>query len=117
MTNWLLANFSQNKPEAIERYKAFVDEGLGGPSIWSSLHKQIYLGNSAFVEEEQSLLNENQPLSENPSTQIKPVPVSLDNYCKKSRPQYRYLHDLPKWRMNVKINSDVFSLHYSTISG
>jgi putative transposase len=85
VTNWLLANFSQNKPEAIERYKQFVAQGLCGPSIWLSLHKQIYLGNSAFIEEVQSLINENQPLSEIPSTQIKPVPDSLDNYRAKNQ--------------------------------
>ncbi|MFQ3220579.1 MAG: hypothetical protein ACI96W_002950 [Paraglaciecola sp.] len=35
-TNWLMANFSQNKPEAIERFKHFVAEGVGELLIWSS---------------------------------------------------------------------------------
>jgi putative transposase len=118
VTNWLLANFSQNKPEAIERYKAFVAEGLGEPSIWSSLHKQIYLGNSAFVEEVQSLINENQPLSEIPSSQIKPVPDSLDNYRAKNQDRNTAIClAYQSGGYTLKEIATYFSLHYSTVSG
>ena len=41
-TDWLLAHFAQNKAEAIARYKQFIAQGKGHPSLWSSLRKQIY---------------------------------------------------------------------------
>ena len=68
-TNWLLANLSKNKEEAIEFYKLFVERGKDPLSIWFSLHNQIYLGSRKFLDTLQPIINDKHALSEIPSAQ------------------------------------------------
>jgi hypothetical protein len=84
-TDWRLTNFAQNKAEAIERYKQFIAQGKGQTSIWSSLRKQIYLGDQQFIDNMQRLIDEGHELSEFPSAQRKPVHETLDNYLASSQ--------------------------------
>ena len=46
----LLAQFARRRSTAIKRYARFVDEGLGSPSIWRQLQRQVFLGDPAFFE-------------------------------------------------------------------
>lgn len=48
-TRDLLSLFGNSQKEAVERYAKFVEAGIGGPSIWRNLNRQIYLGNDTFV--------------------------------------------------------------------
>jgi hypothetical protein len=79
-TDWLLANFSKNRAQAIERYKLFVAQGIGQPSLWSSLHKQVYLGSPEFSDNLQAKIDHEQDLSEIPSAQRRATPEPLDYY-------------------------------------
>jgi len=118
VTDWLLANFSKNKHEAIERYKQFVAQGTGGPSIWSSLHKQIYLGDQKFIDTLQSLIDEDQALSEIPSAQRKPTPDTLDHYLATSQDRNTAIcKAYQSGGYTLKEIGDYFALHYSTVSG
>ena len=47
--DWLLSQFARRRAEARRRYRQFVSEG--GPSVWSELRQQIYLGDETFVEQ------------------------------------------------------------------
>ena len=46
----LLAQFGTGRAQAVQRYAAFVAEGIGGESIWQHLNRQVFLGDDAFVE-------------------------------------------------------------------
>ena len=81
---WLLSLFAKRKSTAIERYIQFVAEGKGQVSPWSMLKNQIYLGSEDFVEQMQSLLDGEKELSEVPSSQMRPIPKTLDYYEKQS---------------------------------
>lgn len=48
-TAGLLAQFGVPHAEAVDRYKAFVAQGIGGDSIWRHLNRQVYLGDDRFV--------------------------------------------------------------------
>ncbi len=50
----LLAQFGTQRTQAVQRYAAFVAEGIGGESIWRHLNRQVFLGDDAFVERMQS---------------------------------------------------------------
>ena len=45
----LLAQFGDRKAIAVRRYADHVRAGVGLPSIWAHLNRQIYLGDDAFV--------------------------------------------------------------------
>jgi DNA-directed RNA polymerase specialized sigma24 family protein len=49
-TSAVLAAFSRNRLQARERYRRFVQEGIGAASIWSGLNRQVFLGDDGFVE-------------------------------------------------------------------
>jgi putative transposase len=118
LTDWLLANFAQNKAEAIERYKQFIDQGKGQPSLWSSLRKQIFLGDQQFIDNMQHLIDEDQELSEIPSAQIKPTPDTLDYYLATSEDRNTAIcKAYQSGGYTLKELGDYFTLHYSTVSG
>jgi REP-associated tyrosine transposase len=48
-TDGLLSQFGKRRAEARQRYRRFVQEGKGRPSIWSELRQQMYLGDEKFV--------------------------------------------------------------------
>jgi len=50
----LLAQFADERQEAVRCYVQFVAEGIGRGSIWQDLNRQIYLGDDAFVERMQA---------------------------------------------------------------
>jgi REP element-mobilizing transposase RayT len=54
VTDGLLSQFGEERGVARRRYRRFVMEGLGAPSIWQGLNRQIYLGDDRFVEEMQA---------------------------------------------------------------
>ena len=61
----LLAQFADERQEAVRCYVQFVAEGIGKGSIWQDLNRQIYLGDDAFVERMQTqcaLLGSDLPL-------------------------------------------------------
>jgi hypothetical protein len=49
-TDGVLGQFGAERPKAQARYAAFVDEGVGQPSVWEALRHQVFLGSEAFVE-------------------------------------------------------------------
>ena len=102
--DWLLAHFAQNKAEAIARYKQFIAQGKGHPSLWSSLRKQISLGD--------------QKLGEVPAAQRKSVQDTLDYYLATSQDRITAIcRAYQSGGYTLKQLGDYFTLHYSTVSG
>jgi hypothetical protein len=115
---WLLANFAQNKAEANECYKQFIAQGKDQPPIWSSLRKQICLGDQQFIDNMQRLIDEGQQLSEIPSAQRKPTPDTLDYYLATSEDRNTAIcKAYQSGGYTLKQLCDYFTLHCSTVSG
>jgi len=77
-TNWILGQFSQAKKRAEEEYKRFVADGVGGPSPWRDLQGQIWLGEKAFLEKMERII-ERENLEEVPLAQTIPSrPTKVD---------------------------------------
>ena len=70
-TNWILGQFSRAKKRAEEAYKRFVADGVGGPSPWRDLQGQIWLGEKAFLEKMERII-ERENLEEVPLAQTIP---------------------------------------------
>jgi putative transposase len=116
-TDWLLANFAKNKAEAIERYKQFIAQGKGQPLLWSSLRKQIYLGDQQFIDNMQRLIDDEKGLSEIPSAQRKPTPDTLDYYLATSVDRNSAIcKAYQSGGYTLKQLGDYFALHYQTVS-
>jgi len=49
-TEWILSQFGRSRKVAQEKYKTFVEEGIGKPGPWGKLRVQILLGDDTFVE-------------------------------------------------------------------
>ena len=57
-TEVLLGEFGKGRFQARRKYQQFVEEGMGGESIWKDLKGQIYLGDDDFVEQMRGKLGE-----------------------------------------------------------
>jgi hypothetical protein len=57
-TDVLLGEFGKGRFQARRKYQQFVEEGMGGESIWKDLKGQIYLGDDDFVEQMRGKLGE-----------------------------------------------------------
>jgi len=57
-TDVLLGEFGKSRFWARRKYQQFVEEGVGGESIWKDLKGQIYLGDDDFVEQMRGKLGE-----------------------------------------------------------
>jgi len=49
-TDWILAQFGEEREFAQRRYASFVASGVGKESVWQGLRHQIFPGSDAFVE-------------------------------------------------------------------
>ncbi|SFQ07989.1 hypothetical protein SAMN05216419_10579 [Nitrosomonas cryotolerans] len=63
-TNWVLSQFGKKRKQAITDYVNFVQAGVGLPSVWDSLRKQIFLGSEIFVYKMQRHMKSDQNISE-----------------------------------------------------
>jgi len=68
----LLARFSTNRNEAVQRYLHFVAEGIGQVPIWHNLSRQIFLGDDRFVARMQSIKQNPSPDVNIPKVQQRP---------------------------------------------
>jgi len=117
-TDWILAGFSRQKKRAVEKYKAFVAEGKSQPSPWQSLRNQVYLGDDAFVEKMQSLLDNGKELSEIPASQRRPAPKPLSHYEAYGRHRNdAIVSAYASGGYTLKEIGGYFGLHYTTVSG
>ena len=55
-TEWILRQFGKHHVE--QRYQEFVLAGIGGPSPWEHLRRQVLLGSDDFVANMEVLLSE-----------------------------------------------------------
>jgi hypothetical protein len=65
----ILGHFAQRRAVAQEKYRDFVQDGIGSGSIWEELEGQSLLGVEGFAEGLRHLLSEKQQIREIPKGQ------------------------------------------------
>jgi putative transposase len=113
--DWLLAQFSAHRNEAINGYKHFVQEGRGAHSPWLSLKHQAILGDDAFVEKFRDLRDTNE-LSEIPKTQRRPLSGALSIYSDRYPREEAMARAYFSGAYTMKEIGDFFGVHYVTVS-
>ena len=83
-TDGLLAAFGKRRADARRRYAAFVAAGVGQPSIWSALNRQVFLGDDAFVARMQRKASQSEDVNI-PRAQRRPPAPSLAAIARKHR--------------------------------
>jgi len=116
--SWILGQFNHNGAKAIEYYINFVREGVGQPSIWNDLRKQIYLGSDQFID---SMLEEidkdKKAVEEVPCLQRHAVSISLDEYCNQTKDRNEAIKAaFNSGGFTMKVIAEYFGLHYTSIS-
>lgn len=81
----VLAQFGARRAPARRRYGKFVQEGVGGASIWAGLRQQIYLGNEKFVTRMQAKLKGTVDKVNVPRVQRRAPPPPLEAFARHHR--------------------------------
>jgi REP element-mobilizing transposase RayT len=78
-TDWLLAQFSRHRADAIGNYIDFVRAGVGLPSIWEGLRAGLYFASDEFVAG-MTQPEARERIAEIPRLQRRPLAKSLSEY-------------------------------------
>jgi REP element-mobilizing transposase RayT len=116
--DWILSFFGERRLEAIERYRQFVAEGQGQPTLWRHLKGQVFLGRDEFVDEVLALIETDRELSEVPSSQRRPPPLDLSHYRRQNSNRNSAIYEAYRsGGYTMKELGEYFGLHYATVSG
>lgn len=123
--NWLeveglLAAFASRRRQAVERYIAFVREGMRQPSPWASLHAQIYLGSREFLAGMQQEIAQRNESIEVPHAQRRPIAEELTSYIAEATDRASRNAAIARayasGDYSMQAIADAFGLHISTVS-
>lgn len=120
--DWVLAQFAKRLSAARTRYASFVQQGLNNESPWKHLKGQVLLGNDAFVELLQPLMNVQEKSVEIPKAQRLILRQSLDVIFKESLQGNKAQRDLAikeaylQHGYSMAEISRFLHLHYSSVS-
>ena len=118
-TEWLLSQFGNQHGRQIERYVAFVQQGLRGEDVWKNLKGQVYLGTDLFVEAMRQRLEADVKFAN------REIPRLQRRALAKSLIYYRDEFEEAKQGMvaaystgdyTLQAIADAFGVHYSTVS-
>ena len=116
-TDWLLSHFGKQRKRARTKYVDFVRGGIGLPSIWEGLQKQIFLGSDAFINQHLEAIDKDESLEDIPALHRRPIAKPLSYYQK----TYPERNDAIKQAFQtgaytMKEIGAYFGMHYSTVS-
>ncbi len=115
-TDWVLAQFGQQRARAIRKYVQFVHDGTRLPSVWAQLQGQIYLGSDPFVAQMQTRIGTKSALDEIPRAQrrgvIQPLADFEQRYARNEAMARAYLSG----QHTMAAIAEHFGVHYSTVS-
>ena len=77
-TDWILAHFGRTRNKACENYIRFVYDGIGKDEPWDKIKGKIYLRDDQFVQEVESLTDQEPVSKEIPLIQRKAARPALD---------------------------------------
>ncbi|ETX00569.1 REP-associated tyrosine transposase [Candidatus Entotheonella palauensis] len=112
----LLAHFAQRQAVARQRYRQFVMEGVGQPSIWQDLNRQIFLGDDGFVSRMQAHLD-GEPLDVNiPKVQRRAPAKPLEEIAAGCRDRNEaIIAAYATGEFSYQQLADYFEVHFTTV--
>lgn len=116
-TEWVLSQFSRVRSRAVAGYVDFVRAGVGLPSLWESLHGQIFLGSEMFIDHMQRMVADRAVMTEIPRAQRRPLALPLSNYCDtiaNKKASMAAAYDTGNYTMQEI--AAYFGVHYTTVS-
>ena len=117
----ILGHFAQRRAAAQEKYRDFVQDGIGSHSIWEELEAQSLLGVEGFAEGLRHLISEKQRIGEIPKGQRFAGPPTLERLFAR-RPSDKMVRDqliekaVSEFGYSQMELAIFLGLHYSTIS-
>lgn len=108
-TDWVLAQFSNNRSEAVKRYIEYVDAGIEA-QLWDKLVGQIYYGSEKFIEK---VTGRTEVLKEIPRIQQQPFRPRLQELVKEEQGILQAYRD---YGYKMKDIAEALGVHYATIS-
>ncbi|WP_035382677.1 transposase [Ferriphaselus sp. R-1] len=115
-TDWILGQFSSQRPRAIIQYIDFVRAGVGLASVWEQLEGQIYLGSEAFIKRMQQIAD-TATIGEIPRAQRRPPAKPLTHYQDKHRDaKAAMVAAYATGDYTMQEIADHFGVHYATVS-
>lgn len=115
--DWLLSAFGTRRNAASAAYRKFVSQGRSASPPWDDLKRQVYLGSEEFVDTMMARVDDQRPLSEIPSAQLRPPPKSLAHYAKANRDRDQAITAAyGSGGYSMKAIGEHFGLGYSMVS-
>lgn len=116
-TDWVLAQFSQERRTAIMQYIDFVRAGVGLPSLWKQLRGQVFLGSEAFMQTMQQTVPEQAHIAEIPRAQRRASAMPLLHYRDSMDDQKAAMAAAyASGDYTMQDIADCFGVHYATVS-
>jgi len=115
-TDWILAQLSAQRTNAIAAYVEFVHQGARLPSVWVKLQGQIYLGSSDFVKKMQAQIEGKPSLDEIPRTQRRWMTQPLQDFELNYPPRQAMAKAYLSGQHTMAAIAQHFGVHYSTVS-
>jgi DNA-binding transcriptional ArsR family regulator len=110
---WILGQFGDRKGRAQERYRGYVEEGIGGESPWEKLSGQIYLGSEGFVAKHQP----DQPIKEIPHCQTQANRPELEELFGERKGLDQAIQEAyVRYGYRMGEIAEHLGVHYSTVS-
>ena len=119
---WVLAQFGVSEAEAKNRYRIFVQEGIGGDSPWEKVKGQSLLGEESFIETLRPVLVGRRPTREIPKTQRYLTRPELNKMFEGIEPEERNRRDrvlrqaVEEYGYSQREVGEYLGIHYSSVS-
>jgi len=121
-TDWVLGQFSRKRITAEQKYRQFVEWGIGKDTIWSEVKGQSILGEDDFVEGLISHIKKHQDIPEIPKSHRYVNRPSLDKIFPKNvildkrKRDKKIIDAVQKHGYTQQQIAAHLNMHYSTIS-
>ena len=115
-TDFILSQFSAQRARAIAKYRTFVHEGKGLPSVWEQLQGQIFLGSENFVEKMQAKIDQRPALTEIPRAQRRALTRALSAFAQEHDRNEAIALAYLSGQYTMAAIAAHFGVHYTTVS-
>lgn len=116
-TDWLLAQFGNQRQRAVEKYIEFVQEGILRESVWIELKGQIYLDSEQFVEVMQRIAGDKTAIAEIPRLQRRAIAQPLSHFEQQTTSRdAAIVAAYATGDYTMQEIAKYFDIHYATVS-
>jgi putative transposase len=115
-TDWILAQFGQERANGVAGYVKFVHEGQRLPSVWAKLQGQVFLGSKSFVRNMQAQIDQKPSLEEIPRAQRRPITQPLARFEQGFERNEAMARAYLSGQHSMAEIAKHFGVHYSTVS-